>query len=146
MMLAEDSSFIDDENQGKVVFHWFVVFCRWQAQRSQSKALWLLFQHLARTDPSVWSAQSGPKTTWKKMHFFHERKSIYMMSPENSTLCFFCGLGQTLSVQTHDECPSGAGVYKGTGVALVNVWGKFTKCPCKVNKVSWTQAKMQSNW
>lgn len=65
VMIAKNSSCINDENQGEVVFHWFVVFGRCKAQRSQSKALWSLLQHLARTAPSTRSDSTGPKTTWK---------------------------------------------------------------------------------
>lgn len=63
MVLAEDSSFINYENQGEVVFYWFVVFSKRWAQRSQSKVLWSLLHHVARTAPRAWSAPSGPKTT-----------------------------------------------------------------------------------
>jgi len=101
MMLSEDSSFINYENQGEVVAYSLVVFSRCSAQRSRSKALWSLLHQVAHTAPSPRSAPSGPKTAWRW-------KKKLVTSPKdgvswfNSLLlvCCFCGLGQTPVVQT----------------------------------------------
>lgn len=107
--------------KGKWSFTGLWSFADGRLKGAKAKHCGYCFSILHVQTPVYGQLSQDPRPLEKKMHFFHERKSIYMISPENSTLCFFCGLGQTLSVQTHDECPSGAGVYKGTGVALVNV-------------------------
>lgn len=108
MTLTGDISLINHENQGEVVSHWFVVFSRHCTQRSQSKALCSLLHRVARLVPSTWSAPSGPVTTWK-----WEAKLVNH-KPGSS------GLGQISVVQTHKQCPSGAGY----AVKEALLWGR----------------------